>query len=189
MHGYARRDQLLRKDGARPGDAVVLSKPIGTGVLLAAARAGCAESAWVEAAHATMLRSNGPMMRLLQAHTAHACTDVTGFGLVGHAGDLARRSEVTVELERSAIPALPGALELLENDWRSSFHSVNDRAQETSDPHNPLLIDPQTSGGLLAAVPKDRVADLQRACAEAGEDLYVIGKVVEQSSDGPIRVV
>ncbi len=190
MHGFAPRDALLKKTGAQVGDVIVLSKPLGTGVLLAAARAGHADADWVEACHASMLRSNGPMMRLLIAHGARACTDVTGFGLAGHFADIARRSARTAELELSSVPALPGALDLLEHGWRSSFHATNERAHERADsPRTPLLIDPQTSGGLLAAVPADRLQDLQKACQQAGEPLWVIGRMADAREGSPIRVV
>ncbi len=187
MHGFVAADRVLRKGGAQPGDLLVLSKPLGTGVVLAAGRAGCAASDWVEECHAAMLRSNGPIMRLLVQHGATACTDVTGFGLSGHLSEMARAGGMTAELDLSAIPALPGALELLAHGWRSSFHSGNERTHSTDDARNPLLVDPQTSGGLLAALPPHRLADFEQACAEAGERFWVIGSVAE-GSDRPLRV-
>ena len=189
IHGYTTRRLLLNKTGARAGDRLILSKPLGTGVLLAAASAGCADSDWVETAHATMLRSNGPMMRLLHRHAARACTDVTGFGLLGHLGDLVSGGEVSVDVQGDALPALPGAAELLEHGWRSSFHAANQRAHSrATDTWDPLLIDPQTSGGLLAAVPAERVDDLVAASREAGEELHVIG-TFRSRTDTPIRIV
>ena len=180
MHGYAESARLLRKSGARVGDAIVLSKPLGTGVVLAAGRAGVADSDWIDACHATMLRSNAPMMRLLLRHGAHACTDVTGFGLSGHLADLARKTSITAELAPSAVPALPGAVELLGHGWRSSFHSMNERVRATpGDGLAPLLLDPQTSGGLLATLPQDNLASFKTACDQAGEPVWMIGRVVE----------
>ncbi len=188
LHGFAAAEQVLTKRGAAAGDIVLLSKPLGTGVLLAAGRAGHADSDWIETCHASMLRSNGPMMRLLLAHGASAATDVTGFGLTGHLADLARHSEITAEIDSAAVPALPGAVELLSHGWRSSFHATNQRAHQ-GDGRNPLLLDPQTSGGLVATLAPERVDDFRQACEQAGEAVWVIGRMVEASDAGPIRVV
>jgi selenide,water dikinase len=96
-------------------------------------------------------------------------------------------SAVGAELETEAVPALPGARALLNAGWRSSFHDSNRRAHATDVEFDPLWLDPQTSGGLLAAVPRAQLAALQAACAAAAEELYVIGKI----TDGPpvIRAV
>jgi selenide,water dikinase len=190
MHGWVHPQRLLRKRGARPGDALLLTKPLGTGVVLAAGRAGVAPAEWVEAALASMLRSNGPAMRLLQMYGTHACTDVTGFGLAGHLNEMLRASGVGARLRGADIPALPGARRLLDAGWRSSFHERNLRAQapaaaplgaaphfgETA-PVLALCYDPQTSGGLLAAVPAERLAALRQAFDAAGEALYLIGEL------------
>jgi selenide,water dikinase len=183
MHGCVHPDRILRKAGARPGDALVLTKALGTGVVLAAARAGFAAADWVEAALASMRRSNGPAMRILQSHAARACTDVTGFGLLGHLSELLRASQVGAKLNASQIPALPGARELLAAGWRSSFHHQNVRslgaatAPPAGEPETlALYTDPQTSGGLLAAIPAERLADLRSAFAAAAEELHVIGE-------------
>ena len=109
MHGWVHPDRVIRKAGARPGDALVLTKPLGTGVILAAARAGVAPAEWVEAALGSMVRSNGPAMRILLAHGMRACTDVTGFGLGGHLSEVLKASGVAARLRRDDIPSLPGA--------------------------------------------------------------------------------
>jgi selenide, water dikinase len=188
MHGWVEPARILRKSGARPGDRMMLTKPLGTGVVLAAGRAGVASADWVESAIAAMRRSNGPAMRLLQAYGVHACTDVTGFGLAGHLREMLTAGGVGARLVASAVPALPGALELLGAGWRSSFHDQNVRAsrhahRRSAGPPEPttlgaLCFDPQTSGGLLAAVPPDQVPALQAAFAQAGEGLHLIGEVI-----------
>jgi selenide,water dikinase len=183
MHGWVEPQRILRKAGARPGDALVLTKPLGTGVVLAAARMGFADADWVEAAHASMRRSNRSAMRLLQAHHVRACTDVTGFGLAGHLSEMLRASGVGAQLRGDAIPALPGALALLSAGWRSSFHATNERAVSAGVASNAsamldLCFDPQTSGGLLAAVPPEHVDALRADSAAAGEDLFVIGNLL-----------
>jgi selenide,water dikinase len=185
MHGCVDPTRILRKAGARVGDRLVLSKPLGTGVVLAAARAGAARAEWVEAAHRSMLRSNGSVMRLLQATDVHACTDITGFGFAGHLKEMLDASRVGARLT-GAPPALPGALALLRAGWRSSFHPQNTeyRRQETGgikEEEVALLFDPQTSGGLLAAVPRESVEALLAACNGAGEEAHIVGEV----TDGP----
>jgi selenide,water dikinase len=180
MHGWVAPGDILRKGGGRPGDVLVLGKPLGTGVILAAARVGVAAAEWVEATLSSMLRSNAPLMRLLREHGVRACTDVTGFGLIGHLDEMLRASGVGARLIRSAIPALPGARELLAAGWRSSFHASNQRAQKiAATDTDPLWLDPQTSGGLLAAVPPQHLDALRAACAQAGEPLYVIGELTD----------
>lgn len=185
MHGWVHPDQILRKSGARPGDRLVLTKPLGTGVVLAAARAGVAPAEWVEAAVASMVRSNAPAMRLLRAHGVRACTDVTGFGLGGHLTEMLRASQAGARLRAAAIPALPGAEALLAANWRSSFHESNARAQSDACAAQvdgvtlPLCFDPQTSGGLLAAVPAAQLDALCAACEREGEAVSVIGEVID----------
>ncbi len=189
MHGWVDAGGVLRKSGASAGDALVLTKPLGTGVILAAARTGFADADWTEAAYASMLRSNGGAMRLLKRHGVHACTDVTGFGLAGHLAERLRASGVGAQLRADAIPALPGALALLSAGWRSSFHAANERAvgPRAVAPHAgsavlDLCVDPQTSGGLLAAVPAEAVDALRADFSAASEDLFVIGEVIEGSA-------
>ncbi|HYD50033.1 MAG TPA: selenide, water dikinase SelD [Terriglobales bacterium] len=185
MHGWVSPDRILRKSGAQPGDRLVLTKPLGSGVILAAAKAGVAAAEWVDAAHAAMVQSNGAAMRLLRDHGAHACTDVTGFGLGGHLSELLRASEVGARLYGLALPALPGAVELLTASWRSEAHAANERAQMRgyrADPSLPsfaLCFDPQISGGLLAAVPRDRLSQMRNAFAEAGEPFAEIGEIYD----------
>jgi selenide,water dikinase len=184
MHGWVAPDAILRKSGARVGDALVLTKALGTGVILAAARMGFADADWVEAVYASMLRSNHAAMRLLQRHGVRACTDVTGFGLAGHLSEMLRAGGVGAQVHGDALPALPGALDLLAAGWRSSFHAANVRAEApaalaAASALRDLCFDPQTSGGLLAAVPAEEVNALRADCAAAGEDLFVIGAFVE----------
>ncbi len=201
MHGWVTPNAILRKRGARPGDALVLTKPLGTGVILAAARMGFADADWVEAAYVSMLRSNRAAMRLLQRHGARACTDVTGFGLGGHLSEMLRGGGVGAQVDDDALPALPGARELLAAGWRSSFHTANARAgappalpADAVSVTRELCVDPQTSGGLLAAVPAEVVQALRTDCTAAGEEIFVIGTFVagtgwelRRSTPGPLR--
>ncbi|MBD2422225.1 selenide, water dikinase SelD [Cyanobium sp. FACHB-13342] len=168
------------KGPLRPGDGLLLSRPIGSGVLFAAAMAGSAEPAWIDAALLEMQRSQAALVELLARHGCRACTDVTGFGLLGHLGEMLAASPAPrrVTLKAAAIPALAGALPLLEQGWASSLAPSNASALallgkriELDGPADAarrgLLIDPQTCGPLLAAIPADQcdaaLADLQQA--------------------------
>jgi selenide,water dikinase len=151
--------------GARPGDALILTRALGTGVLLRAEQAGLVSGAEVQALLAQILRPQIQLRLLRKAYPIYAATDITGFGLAGHLrGMLAgegRAGGVSARLDLSALPALPGALRLLAAGVRSSFHAQNARgvrhfAQPVpEDLRVELLFDPQTAGGvLLAAAPE-----------------------------------
>jgi selenide,water dikinase len=153
-------EPLLAKGGLRPGDALVLTKPLGTGVILAADMQARARGRWLEAALASMIQPNVDAARAARAAGARACTDVSGFGLAGHLAEMLRASDVRARLDLDALPALPGARELLAQGVRSSAHEQNaaltDRIELPPDaaahPAYPLLFDPQTSGGLLFGI-------------------------------------
>ena len=153
-------EPLLEKSGLRPADALILTKPLGTGVILAADGEGRAPGRALQAALASMQRPNLEAARSAVAAGASACTDVTGFGLAGHLGELLRASRVRARLDLDALPALPGALELLAEGFRSSAHAQNEALPEglelapgaAAHPAYPLLFDPQTSGGLLFGI-------------------------------------
>jgi len=186
--GFVRPGALLRKSGARPGDRLVLTGPLGTGTLFAADMRAKAKARWVEEALATMCRSNGPAAAILGDHGIRACTDVSGFGLLGHLVELLRASGAGARLDPSALPALPGSLECIEAGITSTLHPENLRLrravvageEERRSPRFALLFDPQTAGGLLGAVP----AEGARACVDALHGAGyaragVIGEVVE----------
>ncbi|HMD64137.1 MAG TPA: selenide, water dikinase SelD [Stellaceae bacterium] len=189
--GRPRPGKLLRKAGLRPGDRLVLTKPLGTGVILAAAARGLASSRLVEAAIATMVQSAAFAAACLLAHRASACTDVTGFGLLGHLLEMLRASGADAVLDPEAIPALDGALPLLGSGVTSSLHADNIAALAALDPaaqlHRiaPLLIDPQTAGGLLAGVPADRAAACLGALCSFGYRAALIGRVARLTDDQP----
>ncbi|MGD9864992.1 MAG: selenide, water dikinase SelD, partial [Pseudodonghicola sp.] len=163
--------------GARPGDALVLTKPIGSGVLMAAEMLGAARGDWIAAAYAQMCRPQGDAARRLRK--AHAMTDVTGFGLAGHLLNICEASGVAARLSLDAIPVMEGALELSRQGHRSTLFADN-RAllpELPSDPRCDLLFDPQTGGGLLAAVPAARAETLVRELRAAGHRAARIGEI------------
>jgi len=181
---------VMRKGGLIPGDAVVLTKPLGTGTLFAADMRHKAKGRWITAALESMVQSNRQGAQCLIEHDTNACTDVTGFGLLGHLVEMVRASEVDVELNLSAIPMLDGAEETVKDGIVSSLQPQNVRLRRAifnlddaaKDPRYPLIFDPQTSGGLLASVPTDKVTACVTALKELGYDrTAIIGKVLPKS--------
>jgi selenide,water dikinase len=162
VNGLVVAAQALRKGGMKPGDRLVLSKKLGTGVIFAAAMRGAARGRWVAEALASMRSASSEAARALVGAGAHACTDVTGFGLAGHLAEMVRASgDVAVDIDLDALPVLDGAAELFAQGFASSLQPENLRARHLIDgmeqvmahPKLPLLFDPQTAGGLLAAIP------------------------------------
>jgi selenide,water dikinase len=152
---------VLCKGGMRAGDALILTKPIGTGTLFAAHARLQARGRWFDDALASMLQSNRLAVPCLIAHGATACTDLTGFGLVGHLVEMTRPSGVDAEIDLATLPLLDGAAETAAAGILSSLqpanvrlrHALQNQAEAVQHPNYPLLFDPQTAGGLLASVP------------------------------------
>ena len=181
--------KILRKNGMQPGDVLILTKPIGTGTLFAAHARLAAKGRWIDGALKSMVMSNRLGAKCLTEFGATACTDLTGFGLLGHLVEMTRPSGVDAELNLTNLPLLDGAEECVAQGIVSSLQSANVRLRRAlrnqeamvTHPRYPLIFDPQTAGGLLASVPADRV----EACIAALRDLgYVrttaIGKIVAQ---------
>jgi selenide,water dikinase len=166
---------VLYKHGGRPGDALIVTKALGVGVLLAAHMRGAADTAELGVAITTMDHSNAAALDVLRRHDVSALTDVSGFGLAGHLGEMMRASGVGATIDVAAVPALAGALRCVREGAVSVLQANNELALAdfgckmagVADPRVRLLADPQTSGGLLAAVPAsnadDCVAELKRA--------------------------
>lgn len=171
----------LTHAGARAGDQLILTKPIGTGVILAAAMAGQAPGHVVAAAITSMSRPLGEAARLMQPR-AHAMTDVTGFGLAGHLLTILEASGCAARLDLSAVPYLAGAQALSVAGQGSSLLPANSMVRGhmalPDCPDTDLLFDPQTAGGLLAAVPADAAKDLLAALERANEPAWLIGEVL-----------
>jgi selenide,water dikinase len=166
--------RVLTNAGGRPGQILVLTKPLGTGVIATALKAGRAGQPAVEAATRSMLALNADAARAALAHGVEAATDVSGFGLAGHALKLARESGLTLEIRSSELPLLPGTLELAGehqagglNANRRSFDPLIEYRGDPGAALRTLLHDPQTSGGLLLLVPEERVEPLLSEVAGA----------------------
>src|SRR5579862_1903302 len=183
--------RLLRKGGLRPGDRLVLSKPLGTGIILAADARAAAPAKAVAAAIAAMLQSAAPAALCLAEHGAQAATDVTGFGLLGHLREMLQASFADAVLDPDAIPALDFAVELLGQGFTSSLHADNSAAlavlgeRDAAHPRAPLLIDPQTAGGLLAGVAAARADACVAALRALGYAAAVIGMVEPRAAGEP----
>ena len=176
INGLVDRDAALCKGGLRPGEALVLTKPIGTGSLLAANMRGRAKGRWVMAAIAHMTKSNRAAAQILRAHGASAATDITGFGLLGHLMEMLKAGNVDATLALPSVPLLDGLLETMAAGIFSSLQPQNVRLRRAirnldvaaRHPLYPVLFDPQTAGGLLASVPALRAQDCIAALWAAG---------------------
>ena len=183
LQGVEGEGGWIAQSGALPGDRLVLGKPIGSGVLLAATMQARLKGEWLEDLLQGMLLSNAEHAAALREASVHACTDVTGFGLFGHLLELCRASGCNATLELSRVPFYPGAETLAAEGLRSSLYGHNRRMEKAriGEEEVPaaafdLLFDPQTSGGLLAAVPASAVEGLQAAgFREIGEILPASG--------------
>ena len=177
----------LTKDGLKPGQRLVLTKPLGTGAVLAAAMRGRAPAAQLLAALETMDTSNAVAAGVLRAHGASGCTDVTGFGLAGHLSEMTRASGAGARIQSDAVPLLAGAATFLAEGVVSSLQASNEQALADFAlglaPDAALvrvLADPQTAGGLLAGVPTDSAEDCVRELAASGYlSAAVVGEVLQ----------
>lgn len=178
-------DKPMTKGGLRDGDVLLLTKPLGTGVLLAANMVGKARSQCIAAAVNCMDQSNAKAAQIIRAHGAAGCTDVTGFGLLGHLGEMLRAAKLSARLDVSAIPHLQGALELFDAGEASSLQANNEQifadcrfeGCSPTESRVRVLADPQTAGGLLAGVDAAGADACLRALLDAGFSAAAIGKI------------
>jgi selenide, water dikinase len=180
-------DRILSNAGGRAGDVLILTKPLGTGVIATALKYSRATDAAVDAAIASMITLNkgaADAIERLPAGAVHACTDITGFGLIGHASEIAAASGCTLEIEAAAVPLIPGALDLVRGNipgggrtnrqhFGERLHIAAAVPEEVSD----LLFDPQTSGGLLISLEPAHAAAAMQMLADAGVRASIVGRV------------
>jgi len=194
--GVVRPDRIMTNDKARPGNLLILTKPLGTGMACFAQQLGKADAALLEATARSMTELNGPAAEEAVKAGVRAATDVTGFGLLGHLAEMAVQSRVTAEIWAEEVPLFKGVLDLARKgvisgavernrEYAMRFVTKEDGVGEEWEA---VLLDPQTSGGLLLAVPRARAAGLLKKLAARGAAAArVIGRVVERS-EGAIRV-
>ena len=185
-------DRVLSNAGAKPGDVLFLTKAIGTGIVGTAIKGGRAPEAVVQAAvrsMTTLNRAAADAMRALSAGQVHACTDVTGFGLVGHATEMAAASNVTLRIDAAAVPLLNGVLEIAAGNRPGGLASNLEHfergvgaAAGIDQDLLWLLYDPQTSGGLLIAAAREHAAAVDRALMRAGVAAANIGTVAARGN-------
>ncbi len=185
--------RIKANSGAQAGDALVFTKALGTGVIGTALKRGIASPESVEAATRSMLMLNREACAAMLRFDVHACTDVSGFGMIGHAREMALASDVTLEIETAAVPLLPGALDAvkagaipggLKNNREFASCAVDAKSSIDSALLD-LLYDPQTSGGLLIALPERDAAALERILPRARR----MGRVVARDNSKAICLI
>jgi selenide,water dikinase len=189
--------KVLANKGAQPGDRLLLTKALGTGVISTAIKKGTAHTEWIDAAVRSMTTLNKAAAEVISKandqrpttndrFTVHALTDVTGFGLIGHAREMARASNVSLKIQASHLPILPGAIECLRANYipgglkanREFAECVVQYEDAVPDDEKTLLFDPQTAGGLLMSVGVEGASDLVRALKGAGVPTVDIGEIL-----------
>lgn len=190
VNGLADREKILRKAGMQSGDVLILTKALGTGTLFAADMLQKAKGRWIDEAIISMVQSNRIASQVLFAQGATACTDVTGFGLLGHLVEMIKPSGVDVEIDLQALPLIDGALETVQMGILSSLQPANVRLRRairnmqaaSASPLYPLIFDPQTSGGLLASIPAQNANACLQALIQSGyRHSAIVGRVMAES--------
>ncbi|MCD6525762.1 MAG: selenide, water dikinase SelD [Desulfuromonas sp.] len=194
--GTVHPDKLITSQGCRPGDLLVLTKPLGTGLLTTALKAQVIDEQQIDDALQGMARLNRYASEAMQQCAVSACTDITGFGLIGHALEMADASQVQLVIHTQSLPDYPHARDMAatglvpEGSFRNHRHymprvSGTDSQEQTN---IDLLCDPQTSGGLLIAVPPPQLESLLTALNNAGDQAFVIGEV-EAGTPGTMQLI
>ena len=195
--GVVHPDRVIRNVGVQPGDALVLTKPLGTGIITTALKRRKASTHSVRAATRSMIALNNTASAIMREFPVHACSDVTGFGLLGHATEMARGSGVTIVLDASTLPLLPGARRLAEQgsltggckrnrDYLKDKIAVD---RSVSEALLELALDPQTSGGLLIALPEARAAEVITELHSKGITAATIVGYATALQDVSVRLV
>jgi selenide,water dikinase len=196
--GEVATDRIWTNAGARPGDELILTKALGTGVIATAIKFDRAPQAVADAAIASMTQLNraaADALMELPAGAVHACTDVTGFGLIGHATEMAEASGCTVAIITSNVPLLDGAIDLVDGNTPGGGRSNLDHfgggvdVAPGLDPRRvKLLYDPQTSGGLLVAVAPDRVDEVMTRLSAHGVTAHRVGSIKPRETASRVAV-
>ncbi len=186
VNGVVHPDKVWANKGAQPGDVLILTKKIGSGVLFNANLKGWVSDETMELCLKTITTLNKTAAEVLSGFTVHAATDITGFGLAGHTLEIAQGSGVTIQLTPSTVPLFPQAAEMYERGVTTGMNGPNRGSVEPdtefdsdmTEAQRELFIDPQTSGGLLACVPESEAAEAVVKLRQAGiADATIVGSV------------
>ncbi len=197
VSGLAHPDSIMTNSGLKPGQRLLLTKAVGTGLIATAVKAGLASSESIDAMVRSMCSLNRTASEVAVSYSLKACTDVTGFGLAGHLVEMARASQVRITLECATVPILAGAHDAAAMGLvpagahanRAFFSTWTDIGPEVSAETVDLMFDPQTSGGLILGVPADSVDDLRAHLTGLGvEPVVEIGRVVENTPEGRVAM-
>ena len=190
--GAVHPDMIWTKAGARPGDRLLLTKRLGVGIITTAAKGDAADPGHLAQAEESMLRLNRDACRIVQEVGANACTDITGFGFLGHAHEMAVKSGVRLHFALGSLPFLPGAIDYA-GQWLFPAGSCHNQrayqdsvsfAETISEELRMLLFTPETSGGLLVSLPPESADEVQRRCAVAGQPCWCVGDVLDGEGVG-----
>jgi selenide, water dikinase len=190
MFGYAvtgliHPDEIAANAGAKPGDLLILTKPLGTGIISSAVKWGECDDATAAASQAVMLTAGRRAAELMRTYGVRAATDITGFGFMGHAWEIAKASNVTFEIDSPAVPEIPGALDLVRKGVKNrgdrtnreyigaDYHVAEAVPQETAS----LIFDPQTAGGILMCAAPEKAGALLAALKETYTFAAIVGRV------------
>lgn len=186
--GLIHPDEVAANAGARPGDVLLLTKPLGTGIISTAVKFGEADEAVAAASQATMLTPGRRAAELMRAHGVRAATDITGFGFMGHAWEVAKASGVTFEINAAAVPEIPGALDLARKGSTNRGDRTNREyvgadfrlADSVPGEVASLLFDPQTAGGILMCAAPDKAETLLAELRRTYPAAAMVGRVTEK---------
>jgi selenide,water dikinase len=188
--GQVHPDRVVTNSGARPGDRLILTKPIGTGMLATALKNERLDERGIARIVEVMTTLNRDASERMLAHAVHACTDITGYGLAGHAGELADASGVTVEIDSASVPLIEGAVQAVADGHipggaraNRAFAQTTLRVEGDIDENRLMLMfDPQTAGGLLIALPEDEAEVLVRELHTATPETAIVGRCTERDA-------
>ena len=195
--GFVQTDRILRNTGAKPGDVLILTKPVGSGIINTAAKAQMVSEAHLSEAIRVMAKLNRYAAEAMRDFTVHACTDITGFGLLGHCAEMAGTGDITMELDVGAVPFMEGAKEYASGGLVPAGSYTNRKlslkdvdAAGADELFLDLLYDPQTSGGLLYSIPEAEAETALKALSAAIPDMRpaCIGRV-KDAGEKPIRLI
>lgn len=187
--GIVHPKKVLTKRGLRPGDSLVLTKPLGTGIINTAIKAGLASEKLIDYVTSLMAALNRDAAEVMQCFNIHACTDITGFGLLGHLAEMVEKTDIGVKIEASRVPIIEDAVEFASMGFvpagtRKNYEFRKDMvvfSSEISEVTRDILFDPQTSGGLLISLERTEAADLLSELKSTGvRDAANIGEVVTE---------